>query len=86
MVHVKTSCGFEMDADKIMFDDMELLDAVADVDNGHPERLPYVVNKIVGDRKKDLYDLLRGEDGRVPISKIKEPILEIINQVAGKNT
>jgi len=75
-----------MDADPNIFNDMELFDAIADVEKGHMIRLPDVVDKIAGPGKKDLYDLLRNEDGRVPVDKVQEQILEIINQVKGKNT
>lgn len=86
MVHVKTSCGFEMDVDTATFNDMELFDAIAEVEKGHMIALPEVVERIVGSSKKALYDCLRGEDGRVPVDQVNAQILEIVNQAKGKNS
>ncbi len=90
MVHVKTSCGFEMDVDPDMFNDMELFDAVADADSGDENRivsgLSTVVSKILGSKKKELFDLLRNENGRVPLDSIKSQIKEIMALAAPKNT
>ena len=90
MAHVKTSVGFEIDVDPSIFDDMELFDAVVDADSGNPERvmngLTTVVSKILGSRKKELYDLLRDENGRVPLESIKVQIREIMTLAAPKNS
>lgn len=86
MAHVKTSCGFEIDVEPETFDDMELFDAIAEVESGRMMSLPTVVQKVLGSSKKALYDCIRTEDGRVPVNEVNAQILEIVNQVKGKNS
>ena len=86
MKHVKTSCGFEMDIDSGIFNDMELFDLISELEKGHMIALPEIVEKIVGAYKKTLYDLLRDDNGRVPVDKVQAQMLEIIEQAKGKNS
>ena len=86
MVHVKTTKGFEMDVDEAMFNDMELFESISEVEKGHMLYLPDVATKILGDRKSDLYDLLRNDSGRVPVDEVTNQTLEIIKQAGGKNS
>ena len=86
MVHVETSIGFKIDVDEAMFNDMELFDSIAEVEKGHMLYLPEVAKKILGDKKDELYDLLRTESGRVPVDEVSNQILEIIQQAGGKNS
>lgn len=86
MVHVKTTSGFEMDVDESMFNDMELFECVAEVEKGHMLSLPEVVKRVTGDKKKEFYDSLRNEEGRVPVDDVMNEILDIIRQAGGKNS
>lgn len=75
-----------MDFDTAIFNDMELFDAIAEVEKGNMMYLPEVCKKVLGDRKADFYDRLRDEHGRVPVDKVQAQLIEIMDQVNGKNT
>ena len=86
MTHIKTSTGFEIDVDKERFNDMELFDSLVKVEKGDYTELPMVVDKVLGDHKKDLYEHVRGEDGRVPINRVIQEVNEILSGSGGKNS
>lgn len=80
MMKGKTSTGFEYEVDEDVFDDMELIDALADVTSGRDSlQISAAVLKIFGtEQRKKLYDHLRNEHGRVPTEKIMDAITEIV--------
>ena len=79
IVHVKTESGFECDFERDAFNDMELLEAVENMDNGEAMAfLPFVRKLFAPEDKKRLYDSVREPDGRVPVEKIGQVIGEII--------
>lgn len=84
--HIKTSTGFECEIDDECLDDMELFDAVADLEAGNNLALPRVIAKICGDNKKALYDHCRLESGRVPTKAIADEVNEIFNALNAKNS
>lgn len=86
MIHVKTSKGFEMDFDERVLDDAELVDDVAEVYDGNVLRLPSVARKLLGDKKADLYDMIRDKKGIVRQTELMNQLTEIINQVGGKKS
>ena len=74
----KTSTGFEFEIDEQKLDDMEFLDALAEVDD-NSLALPKIIKTILGyDQKKKLYDHLRSDEGRVPIKAVAKEIAEIM--------
>lgn len=88
MQKVITKSGFECLVDKKQMDDMELVDKIAEADAGNPLAVSAVIEKVLGkDQKAKLYNHLRNEDGRVPIEKVGEEIVEIITSLGneGKN-
>ena len=67
MVKGKTSTGFEFEIDEQKLDDMEFMDALAEVDE-NPLKFSKVMKMMLGEEQRQrLYDHLRNEDGRVPI-------------------
>ena len=86
MKHVKTSAGFEADIDEAVFNDMELFDAIVELDQGNSLALSRVTEKILGKNKAGLYEALRNENGRVPVNAVSEQIREIMLQVGEKNS
>lgn len=86
MKHLVLKCGFEIDVDEAMFEDMELFDAVAEMEKGRVLALSEVTGKILGDRKAELYEFLRDESGRVPIPAVSEAVVEIFQRGASKNS
>lgn len=83
--HIKTRTGFEIDIDDSCLDDMELFEAVADVQAGNTLAIPTVIRKVCGDKKKMLYDHCRLENGRVPTQAISDEVTEIFEALGAKN-
>lgn len=84
----KTKSGFKYEIDEKVLDDMELIDAMAASQGDDPTQISTVVVKIFGvDQRKKLYDHVRAEDGRVPITEVANIITEIIESLGddGKN-
>lgn len=84
-----TKSGFEYSVPEGVFDDMELIDALADVNSGRDGlQISVVVRKIFDDeQRKRLYDHVRNEQGRVPTGDILDLITEIAEaDTDGKNS
>lgn len=84
MKDIKTSSGFQCQLDETCLDDMELFDAICEMEGGNLMVTPMVVSKILGDNKKALYEHLRTSNGRVPASKVTEELSEIITALGKK--
>lgn len=82
----KTKSGFEFEFDKENID-MELLDLLADLDD-NPALVGKVLTRLLGkEQKKALYDSVRDDNGRVPIDKVTQALIDIFNSVQnGKNS
>lgn len=83
--HIKTATGFEADIDDSCIDDMELFEAVADLQGGNALAVPTVIRKLCGDKKQALYDHCRLESGRVPIQAVTLEITEMFEALNAKN-
>lgn len=78
MISGKTSSGFYFTVDKDATNDMELLEDLVRLDSGDVAVLPEVLEKLVGaTQKKDLYNHVRNESGRVPMEPLMTEIKEI---------
>ena len=88
MITAKTESGFSIELEESALDNMEVLDALSDLDEGNPLAMSRLVVKLLGkDGKKRLYDHLRTEDGRVPASAVESAIMELFQSTnAGKNS
>lgn len=84
MKSVTTESGFSCEIDETCLDDMELFDAICDIEQGQTVKLPIVVSKILGANKKALYDFHRTEDGRVPSAVVLQDVTDIFNQLGKK--
>ena len=77
----KTKTGFEYTFNEDLINDMEVIDALAEVQSGENIlAASTVVKKLFSaeDRKR-LYDHVRLEDGRVPADALMEEVAEIIS-------
>lgn len=83
---IKTRSGFEMELDDSCLDDMELFDAVVELQNGNTLAASTVIRKICGENRKALYDHCRLEDGRVPTQAIADEITDIFEGMNAKNS
>ncbi|MDD6561366.1 MAG: hypothetical protein PUF17_10455 [Lactimicrobium massiliense] len=82
-----TKSGFSFEVDEAVFNDAELLEDLAALDDGDVMKYPKVVKKILGTKQKaKLYDHVRDENGIVPLDKLGDEILDIFNaNRKGKN-
>lgn len=81
MITGTTRSGFEFSVPEDVANDMELFEALCDLDNGDATAVVPVVRRVLGDQKKKLYDHLRTESGRVPVEKVAEEIADILAAV-----
>lgn len=80
MIEGKLKSGFEYKIEDYVLDNMELLDAIAEVDQ-NPMALPKVLKMLMGDeQRKKLYDHLRDpKNGNVPIVAVSDAVAEIFS-------
>lgn len=88
MIEGRTKSGFKysIEEDNI---DQELLDALAEADDGNPLKISKVIRLMLGDeQRKRLYDHLRDEKGHVPIKAVIDTFSEILanDGTGGKNS
>ena len=88
MVTGTTSSGLSFSLDEKVLDNMELVDTLAQMQEGDPLAVSAVVRMVLGDQRRALYDHLRTADGRVPASAVSEEIRQIFDAFgkAGKNS
>lgn len=80
MIQGKTESGFVYELEDDVMDNMELVDAMAKMQDDSPLSVSAVIKLVLGEEQRQkLYDHVRLENGRVPASKVFEEIKEIIN-------
>lgn len=78
MMKGKTESGFEFQLDEKVMNNIELIEDLAAVDQGDITMLPKVLVTLLGaEKKKELYEHLRTEDGRVPIDLLVKEVDQI---------
>ncbi len=88
MIQGKTKSGFAYALDKDILNNMELVDALAEMQEENPLSVSQVLNLILGkEQKQRLYDHVRTDSGRVPMEKITEELGELFSAFGqpGKN-
>lgn len=76
----ETSTGFSFSIPKQNLDNMELVEAMSGASGSDPLQMPKVLDLLLGkEEKKSLYDHVREKDGRVPIKKISDELVDIFN-------
>lgn len=79
MIKGNTSSGFAFEIEDHVIDNMELLDAIVELDE-NPAALSKVTKMLLtADQQKKLYDHLRTEKGNVPILAVTNEVAEIFN-------
>ena len=80
MLKGKTSSGFEFEIADSRCNNMELLDALSEMDKGDGAQLPIVLNLLLDKpQKKALYEHLRTADGNVPVDKVSQELKEMFD-------
>lgn len=79
MKQIVLNNGFAVEVDENVIDNMELVDALAEMkDDDDPLGISKVTKLLLGKKqRKALYDSVRTEDGRVPLNEICHAIEEI---------
>lgn len=76
---IKLENGFECTINTDVLDDMEFVDLLADTEDD-PLKIGRVALMLLGkEQKKNLYDHLRTDDGRVPVTSMNDAIEQIFN-------
>lgn len=80
MIEGKLKSGFAYKIEDHVLDNMELLDAIAEVDQ-NPMVLSKVLKMLLGtEQRKELYDHLRDpKNGNVPIVAVSDAVAEIFS-------
>lgn len=81
--------GLELDVNESALNNMELLDALAEMTEENALALSKVVRLMLGkENRRILYDYIRKEDGTVPLEEIDKCVTEILNLLGdqGKNS
>lgn len=78
-MHIQTSAGFEWDMDPAVMDDILVIEDLAALDQGDLLKVPEVLRRLLGEPgKRALYEHLKTEEDRVPISAVSAALAEII--------
>lgn len=78
--HITTDTGFEVELDVELLDDMELFEIIIEIDEGKNKNIPKFIKRILNEKDiRRLYDHVRLESGRVPVSKVGREIYSILN-------
>ena len=79
MISGVTKNGFAFEIADERADNMELIDAMADIDGGNILAVSKVLTLLLGpEQKKKMYDFVRTEDGIVSAQTVSEMIVEIL--------
>lgn len=77
MRQINLKCGLACELPDDVMDNMELVDALAECDENNPLVLARICRLLYGDKiRKELYSILRTEDGRVPVAAVAEAVRE----------
>ena len=77
--NIETPSGFRWSINPAALDDLLVIEDLAALDGGDVLKVPSVLERLLGsDGKAALYDHLRTEDGRVPISALSSAIADTI--------
>ena len=86
MITGKTSSGFEFAIEEHVLDNMELVDAIAEVDEDLGKISKVVKMLLPEEQRKNLYNNLRTQHGNVPIMAVVNEVVEIFHHnPQGKN-
>lgn len=88
MITAETKDGFAVELSEEALDNVELLDALAEVQDADVPSLGRTIRLLMGKAQaKKLYDHLRTEDGRVPVVALSNALGELMESFrAGKNS
>lgn len=81
-MEIITKKGFKTNIDPDALDDAELFEWIIDVDKEDYTHLFDIVTSLFGeDGKKELYNFLRGGNGKVKMTDVTEAVSDVIEQL-----
>lgn len=85
MIKGTTSSGFEYEIEDEALDDMELLDALVDMDEGSTSSYRYAIKALLGEeQRKALYEHVRNKKtGRVSAKAVFKEFAEVLTSAKG---
>lgn len=78
---VTTRSGVPIELNPDVLNDMELVDALADMQSGDPLGMSAVAKMVFGDKLKAVYDSIRSEDGRVHVDVFTAELIAFFNAI-----
>ncbi len=79
IIAVTTAKGFVYEVDEEALDDIELVEELVEMETKDGSKAGSVARRVLGEEgKKKLYEDLRTESGRVPLSEVVKTIYEIL--------
>lgn len=82
MIAGKTKTGFEFSIEDAALDDWELLEVLADIDDGKTQKIGTAIKLLLGaDQAKALKEHCRNDEGRVPTSAMMAEMGEIFAEL-----
>ena len=79
-----TVADVQLTVDPTIFDDFELLEALAEIQRGDILALPTVFRAVAGDQASALLNSIRRGDGRVTATDATEVLVQIMSELAPK--
>lgn len=79
-----TVADVQLTVDPTIFDDFELLEALAEIQRGDILALPTVFRAVAGDQASALLNSIRRGDGRVTATAATEVLVQIMSELAPK--
>lgn len=90
IIHIVLTSGLELDVETAALDDIETVELIAAMNKGGNDAvyaLPELLERFLGAAgKAALYEHLRNEKGRVPVSAVEAAVAEIFQLLAKENT
>lgn len=85
MTQIKLSSGFEAEVDETAIDDFLFLEAIDKIQDGDVTAFAKITKMLLHpEDKARLMDMLKDENGRVPVAKAIEQITELLQQLDSK--
>lgn len=86
---IELNCGISIDIEKEVFDDMQIVDLLAELEDGNGlaiSKLSKLVFK--PEDKQKIYNALKDGNGRIPVNKFADTFTEIFQKLGenGKNS
>lgn len=82
MIAGKTKTGFEFFVEDGALDDWELLEVLADIDDGKTQKIGTAIKLLLGaDQARALKEHCRNDEGRVPTSAMMAEVGEIFAEL-----